>query len=425
MSFLTRWEEQKEQILSNSSNHEIFSKCELLEEFKNTDKAKSVDETSSRTALLRSLLRRNKTFRSEKAKELDMDHLYLSFSQYLWAFTFIGPCANILKLKGEIYLRARRFLVKHGIIQVKPVVIESLIATLCLEQSQVIHYSVKSKQENHNRVAAFFFPDFPYVDNNSKYQVADLFAVDIDLTTRKFIKAKMDQIDLTASETLILLWFNTIFAQHVKLHSFGNWGVNFDASIGQLNPLFYRSSIVTAIYNHFGYTSFRGFMGKWSKQGILSSNWDPQAMVDCIDHGVKQNVSQHSQIRDLIPHSRFVRFAVKVRSIFFAEFAKHKHLFPGVHAEAMFVGTILHSLDHTLMEWNLKDPLWLDVNDPRFGKMAELGQIVRTGFVEDVPGLYFHKRFKGSGHPFYEAVYKKAAKIDKDLADNMDACIIK
>ena len=148
-------------------------------------------------------------------------------------------------------------------------------------------------------------------------------------------------------------------------------------------------------------------------------------MVDCIDHGVKQNVSQHSQIRDLIPHSRFVRFAVRVRSIFFTEFAKHKHLFPGVHAEAMFVGTILHSLDHTLMEWNLKDPLWLDENDPRFGKMAELGQIVRTGFVEDVPGLYFHKRFKGSGHPFYEAVYKKAAKIDKDLADNMDTCIIK
>ena len=27
----------------------------------------------------------------------------------------------------------------------------------------------------------------------------------------------------------------------------------------------------------------------------------------------------------------------------------------------MFVGTILHSLDHTLMGWNLEDPLWLDV----------------------------------------------------------------
>ena len=91
---------------------------------------------------------------------------------------------------------------------------------------------------------------------------------------------------------------------------------------------------------------------------------------------------------------------MKVRAILFTEFAKYKHLFPGVQVEAMFVGTLLHSLDHTLMEWNLKDPLWLDVNDPKFGNMAELGQIVRTCFVEDVPGLYFHKRFKESGHPF-------------------------
>ena len=29
------------------------------------------------------------------------------------------------------------------------------------------------------------------------------------------------------------------------------------------------------------------------------------------------------------------------------------------------------------------------------------------------------------GHPFYESVYEKAAKIDKGMADNMDTCIIK
>jgi len=77
------------------------------------------------------------------------------------------------------------------------------------------------------------------------------------------------------------------------------------------------------------------------------------------------------------------------------------------------------------MEWNLVDPLWLDVDDPRFGKMAEIGRIVRVGFVPDVPLLYFHKRFKGSGHPFYEAVYEKAAKVDKQFADHIDTCIIK
>ena len=87
-------------------------------------------------------------------------------------------------------------------------------------------------------VEGFFFPDLPYVDHNCKHYVADLFDVDIDLTTRNFIKAKMDDQDLIASETLILLWFNNIAAQHVKLHSFANWGVDFDDSIKEVNPFF-------------------------------------------------------------------------------------------------------------------------------------------------------------------------------------------
>ena len=57
--------------------------------------------------------------------------------------------------------------------------------------------------------------------------------------------------------------------------------------------------------------------------------------------------------------------------------------------------------------------------------MAEMGQVVKCGFVSDVGAIYFHKRFKGSGHPFYEAVYQKSARIDKLLADNMDTFIIK
>ena len=78
-----------------------------------------------------------------------------------------------------------------------------------------------------------------------------------------------------------------------------------------------------------------------------------------------------------------------------------------------------------MMEINLEYPLWLDTEDAEFKLMAQLGQIVRVGFVPDVPGLYFHKRFKGSGHPFYEAVFERASKINENLADKMDTCIIK
>ena len=50
--------------------------------------------------------------------------------------------------------------------------------------------------------------------------------------------------------------------------------------------------------------------------------------------------------------------------------------------------------------------------------MAEIGRIMKVGFVTDVPCLYFHKRFRGSRHPFYESVYKKCAKFNKDFTDN-------
>ena len=146
--------------------------------------------------------------------------------------------------------------------------------------------------------------------------------------------------------------------------------------------------------------------------------------MDCFDHGVRANICQHTQIDDLLKHSRLVNFVVKLQGSFMYDFAKHKDLFPGVHGKAMFEGTVLHSLDHTLvMDWNLEDLLRLDVNDPRFGIMVQIGRIVKVGFVKDVPLLYFHKRFKGSGHPFYEAVYRKAARIDKELADNVDTWV--
>ena len=57
--------------------------------------------------------------------------------------------------------------------------------------------------------------------------------------------------------------------------------------------------------------------------------------------------------------------------------------------------------------------------------MAEMVRLIRSGFVADIPGVYFEKRFKGSKHPFYLAFYQKAAKVNQDFADHMDTCIVK
>ena len=158
--------------------------------------------------------------------------------------------------------------------------------------------------------------------------------MDIDLDTKKFVKAKLNDMDLTASDTLILLWFNTIAAQHVKLHAMANWGINDHPSLKETNPFLRQNSVVTTIYNYFGYTSFSTFLERWEQQGLLSDGWaEKEALIKCFNHGIKDGIGQHGNIIDLVPHSRFVNFVVKVRMVFMDQFAKHKHLFPGVDGE--------------------------------------------------------------------------------------------
>lgn len=422
---ITQFDDAQAKILSNSEQHEAFSACELIADVKEKQKKWRENSVLQERAKPIPFMGIGET--DETAEELDMDHNYIRFTDFLWGFIFIGPMSYFLWKKGTVWLSIRQYLIKKGILTVEEPDLEALVATLCLEQSQVINYFAKTKKNSKlGNIAGFFFPDFPYVDNECNYRVADLFAVDIDLDTKRFVKAKLDDTDLTASETLILLWFNTIAAQHVKLHSMANWGINDHPSVKETNPFLQQNSVVTTMYNFFGYSCFSSFLKTWEKQGLLSDGWsEKRGFLKCINHGIKEGVGQHGNITDLVKYSRYVNFTVKLRGVFMNEFAKHKHQFPGVDGEAFFVGTVLHSLDHTLMEWNLLDPLWLNVDDKKFGKMAELGRIVRVGFVEDVPFLYFEKRFKDSSHSFYKRVYQKAAKIDKDLADNMDTCIIK
>ena len=413
------WMDNQLKILSNAENYENnFKSFHLLRNVKEANHSgKNYFSKMSRQSHIRSS-------RKEDAKVLNMDHVYLSFTQLLWAFTFVGPFAYLLWRKAVMMLRFRVFLHKHGLIKKKDVDVRSLVAKLILEQSQAIHYfAMDDDEDKQGEEAGFFFNDFPYIDEDGEMEIADIFAVHIDLNTKKMVKAKLDDENLTPNQALILLWYNTISAQHVKLHAYGNWGVNCDAATKELNPNLYLNSLVTVVYNYFGFSSFARFMETWKKQGLLSPDWNPDALVSTFSHGVEEGVWEHAHIVEIAKYSRFVSFIMKARISFHAEFVKYKHLFPGVNAEGLFVGTVMHSLDHALMDWNLEDPLWLDVDDPKYGKMAELGRIVKVGFVPEVEGYYFNRKWKNSGHPFYEAVYQKLYKLDAKFADAMDTCI--
>jgi len=190
---------------------------------------------------------------------------------------------------------------------------KKVVGKLCLEGTCAIYYYARTKDGN---VAGFFFPNFPI-------EVKDLFNVDIDLNSKEMVRAQLDDELLTPSETLILLWFNTISANHVKLHAFANWGLNVEKEQISNNAFHARNSLITVIYNYFGYSVFGSLMPFWTKLGLLDKCFR-SSLIDVFDHGIYNNLHHHDSVRDLIRHSNFVKFIIRVRPIFMNEFNIHK-----------------------------------------------------------------------------------------------------
>lgn len=102
-----------------------------------------------------------------------------------------------------------------------------------------------------------------------------------------------------------------------------------------------------------------------------------------------------------------------------------------------FIGTVLHSLDHHQAAHLIGNPLWFNNPDnPTYGDMSLLAKMIRNGFVADVHGYMFNKRFKFASHPFYSSVHRVAMGLEtvstggcltaakaKELADSMNVCI--
>eukprot|EP00534_Pseudo-nitzschia_fraudulenta_P014970 CAMPEP_0201235168 /NCGR_PEP_ID=MMETSP0852-20130820/6840_1 /ASSEMBLY_ACC=CAM_ASM_000632 /TAXON_ID=183588 /ORGANISM="Pseudo-nitzschia fraudulenta, Strain WWA7" /LENGTH=167 /DNA_ID=CAMNT_0047528703 /DNA_START=54 /DNA_END=553 /DNA_ORIENTATION=- len=95
---IDRFNETQATIVANSQRHEVFSKCELIQD------VKSKQKNWRENALLRERAKRV-SFRgiasaNETAQELNMDHVYVQFGDFLWGWCFVGPMAILLKTKG-------------------------------------------------------------------------------------------------------------------------------------------------------------------------------------------------------------------------------------------------------------------------------------------------------------------------------------
>merc|ERR1712098_428656 len=137
---------------------------------------------------------------------------------------------------------------------------------------------------------------------------------ELDLEEKCMMKAKLDGRELTPEEVIILVWWQNIFFGHVKLHAYANWAVNMHAR----HPFVKRNSLVTVMYNYFGFTVFNRLASMWKSIGIAKYNI--AGLQKLIVAGVKGGIHSHGSIRKLMPYSTLVNFVVKLRSTFIHEF---------------------------------------------------------------------------------------------------------
>ena len=268
--------------------------------------------------------------------EFDMDHHFITFGQYLFSQFLIGPSALWLWLTGSVTLMIRDKLCRMGWIEPKVVDYPTLVGKLCLESALAIHYHGKKKDAGGNEIAGFFVTDFPGVLQDGSFKVFDLLSVDIDLKTKRMVGARLDDEELEADEAAILLFYYTISAMHVKLHAVSNWAINMEPDQMKMNPFVGRNSVITTIYNYFGFSTFPSFYPAFKAMGLMEKDWNSQSLIDTWVHGMQDNIVSHSAISELAPYSEFIDFTCKLRPFFMKEFSKvKKHYFPGCHGEAM------------------------------------------------------------------------------------------
>jgi len=350
-----------------------------------------------------------------------MDHVYLSWPDFFWGVVHLAPNAALLQIQGVSWLLWRIVMQKLGLLQPMPHNARKIVANFVLEGFRAIHYARQEPFEG-KRIATFLWDNIPLLDKDARCKVHKMLRVEIDLDDKIMPRTTLDDSELTPQESLVVVFFNTISADHVKIHSLGNWASNAQQD---LDPFLKRMSIVFVCYNYFGFTAFQHITAFWHRVGLISHNF--QDLNSVFQHGITAGIPAHARIGELSKDSMLIDFTVKVRNLFLNRFAEIRDEFPGIDGGSLFASTIIHSLDHAQTQWNLADPLWLDIEGVRddYKPMAELGRLVRVAFVPSLPLLLFRHRYKNSSHPFYQKIYQNAAQLNKRFADEMDAYIVR
>jgi len=134
---------------------------------------------------------------------------------------------------------------------------------------------------------------------------------------------------------------------HSQSHSLANWGIDVDSS----NKFIRDMSLITTVYNFFGNVGGSQFLdpNKIGYQNATGFHY----IFEC-------PIYRHDYIAELSKYSESVRFVIRTRREFLRKFEELKNDdsangsnnrwgLQNIDGEAMFVGTLIHSLDHSLI----------------------------------------------------------------------------
>jgi len=238
----------------------------------------------------------------------------------------------------------------------------------------------------------------------------------VDLHDRLVLDATFGDRCLEPDEALVLVSLAMIGMAHPQVHAFANWAVNPSSP----NSFLRRCSIVTIMFNHYGVTGFGCLLDMLNALGLITAD---SRTWEAVTSTVAHHPPEHSRVRDLMPHSKFVDFTVKTRNIFMNKFTQYQSDFPGLDGEAFFLSSVFHSIDHT--GWLLaQNSLDLQCSSPEFRADLELLLLAHVGLTDRLWSVPFYDfRCKAAPHPLFRETYVAAAKINQALADEMECCV--
>ncbi len=185
--------------------------------------------------------------------------------------------------------------------------------------------------------------------------------------------------------------------------------------------------LITVMFNDFG-DFYPVLVYILAKVGLQRHD-NSEVIRQCFSYGIHTGIPFHGNIVELSPHSQFINFICLTRGKFLRMFTKYSDEFKNIkrrHAEAVFVGSVIHSLDHYNMSRFIPDFMMLNTKSTDFSSMQDTTRIVRSCFVDDLPfvGLLFRHKMKRSSIAFYREFHAFARQIDSELANEMDVCIV-